>query len=276
MTAYFIYCVYHSRHQDTPKTLLGINGQPVIQIAYNGLCAAVSETICSESVPDVTQAQAYHAVISSFHKNHTVIPVRYGRPVDGKQQVIGFLKSRSHEYEQLLSYLNGYEEMGIRVLLPDDPPADEGCRKRRPVTPLRNQRSESRHREKPDTGRGFLLDRKAVYERADGFIDADQEIIARAKAEFTGLYAECRSEDLNDPAWKSEGRHRLLSLYFLVPHDALQDFRMAFRQLSRIEHAKFLLSGPWPPYNFVAPDPSQRQKTLSGLLTKGDAHGLGL
>jgi hypothetical protein len=49
----------------------------------------------------------------------------------------------------------------------------------------------------------------------------------------------------------SSGRSRLLSLYFLVPRDSVGCFRRAARGLHRNESVKLLLSGPWPPYNFV-------------------------
>jgi hypothetical protein len=41
-------------------------------------------------------------------------------------------------------------------------------------------------------------------------------------------------------------------LFFLVPRPAVDSFRLAFRQLTKSESARLLLSGPWPPYNFVA------------------------
>jgi hypothetical protein len=47
----------------------------------------------------------------------------------------------------------------------------------------------------------------------------------------------------------------LLSLYFLVPGSAVESFRQAFRHLSATEPARLLLSGPWPPYNFVTNNP---------------------
>ena len=43
----------------------------------------------------------------------------------------------------------------------------------------------------------------------------------------------------------------LLSLYFLVDRAVVESFRQAFRRLSEAESARLLLSGPWPPYNFV-------------------------
>ena len=43
----------------------------------------------------------------------------------------------------------------------------------------------------------------------------------------------------------------LLSLYFLVPRTSVECFREATRQCLKDGPAKPVVSGPWPPYNFV-------------------------
>jgi hypothetical protein len=43
----------------------------------------------------------------------------------------------------------------------------------------------------------------------------------------------------------------LLSLYFLVPRTSVESFREATRQCLKDGLTKLLVSGPWPPYNFV-------------------------
>ena len=48
--------------------------------------------------------------------------------------------------------------------------------------------------------------------------------------------------------------NRFPSLYFLIPRESIDAFRQAFRQLSKTDSARLLLSGPWPPYNFVQPE----------------------
>ena len=71
----------------------------------------------------------------------------------------------------------------------------------------------------------------------------------RCRAQFAGLFVKCTTE-------APSPRLPLLSLYFLVPRPAVTSFRQAFRQLTETESARLLLSGPWPPYNFVTSGPS--------------------
>ena len=44
---------------------------------------------------------------------------------------------------------------------------------------------------------------------------------------------------------------RLLSLHFLTARAAAGDFREGVRRMALPGEAKLLVSGPWPPYNFV-------------------------
>jgi len=103
------------------------------------------------------------------------------------------------------------------------------------------------------TGREFLEGRRAHYAAEE----CDEALAAQAAAEargaLEGLAVKCR-EDRSSAA---DGR--LLSLFFLVRRKDVERFREAFRQLQQETSAKMLLTGPWPPYNFVgSPRPDGR------------------
>jgi hypothetical protein len=55
--------------------------------------------------------------------------------------------------------------------------------------------------------------------------------------------------------------NRFPSIYFLIPRESIVIFRRAFRRLIKsIECASLLLSGPWPPYNFIKPEHTEGGK----------------
>jgi hypothetical protein len=49
----------------------------------------------------------------------------------------------------------------------------------------------------------------------------------------------------------------MLSLYFLVKREEVEKFRQIFQAFASRYSARILLSGPWPPFNFVLPEGSQ-------------------
>lgn len=61
----------------------------------------------------------------------------------------------------------------------------------------------------------------------------------------------------------------LPSLYFLIRRRDVASFRQAFRKIRARESASLLLSGPWPPYNFV-------ERTMSGKGFRLEARSPGI
>ena len=64
------------------------------------------------------------------------------------------------------------------------------------------------------------------------------------------LLDDCSTEQRREVSLSHQGR--LLSLYFLTPKSRAEEFRKMARKISAPRGVKLLLSGPWPPYNFVA------------------------
>jgi hypothetical protein len=141
------------------------------------------------------------------------------------------------------------------------------------------------------SGKAYLAARKDHYAQKECLTEAGNEIAEQFRAALTGLFVKCKVEtpsifnrqsSIPGPdlayrhrakeKWNVEGaevmansnygraraganlQSPMLSLYFLVPRKSIGKFREVFRRLSCAEPARLLLSGPWPPYNFVLPD----------------------
>ena len=230
-----------------------MGGQPVFPVAINGFSAAVSEISDAHLTPDVPRVMAYQKVIESFHSDRTVIPMRYGCVLRGRPQVIQLLKRNARRYESLFKELDGCVEMGIRLIIDD-------CRSSVAYLNSNNPASGI-------SGKAFLAARKAHYAQEEHITEAKNEIVEQFRAEFTGLFVKYQVETASIANRQSS----MLSLYFLVPGKSIDPFRRVFRHMRRrMETTKLLLSGPWPPYNFVLPDNEQRR---SGLRTKRQKKG---
>lgn len=225
---YLLYCVLSSQENQESQTLMGVDGQPVFLIGNNGLNAAVSKIGHSGLTANMHMILAYEKVIESLHRDHTVIPVRYGCLFDEQFQIINLLEERCRRYQTILKELNGCVEMGIRILVSDCGPA---TRNPQPVT----------------SGRAYLAARSAHYTQEERFTKEINMAIQRYRNAFAGLFVKCKTEG-------HAIRNPLISLYFLVPRGLVESFRRVFGQLSTKESPKLLLSGPWPAYNFIPGD----------------------
>lgn len=235
------YCICHHPGPKFPGTLRGVGGRPVYQVAHRLLSAAVSRIDPTDLTPDLPRVRAYERVVNSYHRQGTIIPMRYGCVASQDSQVIKLLDEHDPQYEALLQELAGCVEMGLRVLLPAGSlgafSPGEGREVAGPPAPTPAAT--------PDRlGQAYLTARKAYYAHQDRWTREYRQAAARFLTHFGGLFVKSKTEGPSP-------RLPLLSLYFLVPRPTVETFRQAFRQLSETETGKFLLSGPWPPYNFA-------------------------
>lgn len=242
------YCIGRNPGPELSRPLKGVGGRPVYRLAHRRLSAAVSRIGPAEMAPDLPRIRAYERVVVSCHRQNTVIPMRYGSVVEQESQVIQLLDEHGPLYEALLQELEGCVEMGLRVLLPSGPWAavtpggPEACREVAGPPPPGSGAAADR------LGLAYLTARQAHYAHQDRWTTEYRQAAQRCRAQFAGLFVKCNTE-------APSPRLPLLSLYFLVPGPAVKAFRQAFRALAETESARLLLSGPWPPYNFVTLSP---------------------
>jgi hypothetical protein len=255
----------------------GVEDRPVFLLTQNGLHAALSEVNTPgrsvPGVPDLLHLLTYKKVIESFHRNpaiSAVIPMRYGCFFAEISQVFRLLEEHGCEYQSLLEELEGCVEMGIRVIFP--PPENQTLEveSELPQSAIFSQKL-------PDSGGAYLASRRAHYAREEQVIGENRAILERCQEAFSRLSLKCRTEilpfpfplsrmygidpsnfgsSLGGPRRPFAGpppfpREKTGGLYFLIPRSGLESFRQIFGQVSLQEQARLLLSGPWPPYNFV-------------------------
>lgn len=217
---------------------------------------------------DVSHILDFEKVVEVFHHDRTVLPFRFGCVLDGEIRAREVLRERRGEYQAFLRRLDGCVEIGVRLLLSwkERTPSGEGVSPDSPAdgaVPVGTA-----------PGLRYLNDRRARYQEEErvALEEEEDQAVERCRAAFDGLYADFRSElsrirgpgafegDQAASRWR-DGRERgvrMASLVFLVKRDQEEDFREAFRVLSREKGMKVLLSGPWPPYNFVAGEEMER------------------
>ena len=210
-------------------SLTGVKDTAVSFVAGHGLCAALSEMPSLEGAPPVSELLVYSKVVEDLHRRQAVVPMRYGCFLDGIPEIRRLLKERKRQYKALLEELEGCVEMGIRILLPEE-------------------EAYPRQEEQPVNGRNYLALRKAHYRMRQETSQHHQLLLERCIQAFSGLYGKHRAETV------TKNGSVILSLYFLVPANAVHLFRETFGRVMENGNSKMLLSGPWPPYNFVTPE----------------------
>ena len=274
------------------SNLTGVRGKPVIFVEGHGLCAAVSETDVEEGAPPVAELLDYSRVVEALHSCQAVIPIRYGCFLNGIPAIQAVLKERRRQYERLLAELTGHVEMSVHILMSEngrtlrqgetslcsealpppesekEPPASQGFQPANggnkglaeQVARQGNTRSgkEDNHSSPEGTtlpnekstigGRAYLALRKVHYQMQDETLQGHQALIDRYIQAFSGLYTKRRTET------DEKKGAVILSIYFLTPENAISRFQETFGNMMKNGNDEAILSGPWPPYNFVTPE----------------------
>jgi hypothetical protein len=229
--------------------MAGMKGRAVSFVAAYGLCAAVSELDVEEGAPLVSELLVYSGVVEDLHRRQAVVPMRYGCFLNGIKEIRSALKERQRQYEILLAQLEGHVEMAVQILLPEKerrPPQEETMKGR---DALSTAGTEAQPKDEQSVaGRAYLALRKVHYQMQDETLQGRQALVDRCIQAFSGLYARHRTET------ETKNGAVILSLYFLTPENKVKSFREIFGRVLENGDAKTMLSGPWPPYNFVTPD----------------------
>jgi Gas vesicle synthesis protein GvpL/GvpF len=228
---YLVHCILRN-----PAARPAARREGVTFVESGNLAAAVTLRD-SESAPlQARQLLRYQRAISHLHAAGPVIPLRYGCLVADEAAAVRLLEERRAEYEALLERLEDRVEIGLRVYWD----APEDCAPApMPATP----------------GAAYLAVARRRHGAATGLTPAEREWAGGVCAGLSGLYSEERREA------RCAGPGRLVSLYFLVPRPAVRRFRARLRRMLSGQGCGFLVSGPWPPYNFVM-----------GAISHGDSH----
>jgi Gas vesicle synthesis protein GvpL/GvpF len=243
---YLVYCIF-ARDKDAGGSDIpvGVGGSPAYVVENNGLCATVSAVSDDRVLKESSTILAYHRVIESFHNEFGAIPLRFGTLVDDEEEIRRVLETHGKRYKDLLKQLVGRVEMGIRIISNESPAKSY----------LDNEKKLNFYAaDSPVSGAAYLANRKARLDELGRADERNRRIIAKYRGHFEGLFAKFKSEARKSGSRDSGSNAIVLSLYFLVPRQSLAAFRQAYDKLKSSGPVKIMLSGPWPPYNFVLPD----------------------
>jgi Gas vesicle synthesis protein GvpL/GvpF len=230
---YLLYCIF--RGQAQLADIHGVDEEPLSLITRRDLGAVISSLDSSPQRADLSRLLAYERVIASCHRELTIIPMRYGNLLEDTARVESLLESRRPQHNALLDELEGKTEMGIRLLLDADSGDLPGC----------EQVPSSQATSSLSPGMAYLAERRKYYQTDKGSMVKPCAISEQVIDQLSMSFVQCKIEHT------SQLGSRMHALSFLVWRDKVEAFREAGQQLKLTVSAKTLLSGPWPPYNFV-------------------------
>lgn len=190
----------------------------------------------------------HHEVIAEAEISGAVIPMKFGTLYKTRKNLEAMLKKHYGKFKALLLRLKDKQEWGIKGYLEYKKFGEILKNKNKEIQKLEKKRSSV-----PE-GMKWYVDRKND-ELIAGQIEYEvEEELKRIIDKLEKQAEEIRLNDLLPKEISEPGKGMILNAACLVSNDRLEAFQSLLRSLVREGNAAgitLILTGPWPPYNFV-------------------------
>jgi hypothetical protein len=251
--ATYLYCLLHAprtpRLRGTPAGLPGL-GPPRVVPVDDGLWLVAADApldrygapVIERNLRDLAWvsrcALGHEAVVERAARQGTVVPMKLFTLFHSDARALAHVRRGRRRLDRILARVAGRQEWGLRLLL------DETRARRRAAAPAARGAGAG-------GGTRFLLRKEAEHGAVRRLAAAGRREAARLFRALGHLADAARRRDATaDPP----GARLLLDAAFLVRREAAPRFRAAVRDLRRRQAGQgctVVLTGPWPPYNFV-------------------------
>ena len=254
-TATYVYCLLQRRGAPTltraPRGLPGTGRVRAVD-GGNGLGLVVGDAPLSRYGAAPLEARlrdlewvascaaAHEAVVEFAARTATTIPLKLFTLFNSDERAVEHIRRMHSAIDRVLGRVSGRQEWGVRVHL------DEVKARRRRVASARRATSGV------SAGTAFLMLKKEQQQ-------AVREALARGREDVEAAFeslAAVSDDARRRPPDSVEGAARLVldAAFLLAPARLARFKKLARATATRLAHHGYelTLSGPWPPYNFVA------------------------
>lgn len=194
------------------------------------------------------KAEAHQNVLAALLPHATVLPLRFGTLCRTREDVQQLLQENRAVFQQNLADLTGQTEWGVKIFFAGES-LTEYVRQHLPDVQHLEQEMATQ-----GAGRAYF-GRKKMAQVVDTAVRQTQEqIVADCHEKLTQHAHKTRLNPLPNAELTGTQATPLLNGAYLIPHDAQDNFAQQVKQLQESYAPlgfEILLTGPWPPYNFV-------------------------
>ncbi len=231
----YIYAIIDS-NGGVEEPLIGLDGVSVYTIPYRGIGIVVSDLEAGFEIKTKESVLKHEEVVEALMDKFTVLPMRLYTVFSGKEELLLKVKDHYGDFIENLDRIRNKCEFGVKVIWPGNVIKERI---------IRAHKNEGAPAEAGQSGTKFMKEKFEKYKLDKEFEEEADRCIDIVGGFLNRLTSEKKLEKL-----KTE--NLLLSAAYLVDKEKGGDFKKAFEELrSSGGDLKFMLSGPWPAYNFI-------------------------
>lgn len=216
---------------------IGIEGENVYTIDFNGVACVVSNSPAEEYMADKDHVEAHARVLEEVGKIHSMLPMRFGTVAPSENNVLSFLKGHRKHIKELIKVLQGKVEIEIEVIWKDMKPIFFEIAKSHPT--LRRLKELSREKTRDELIMAGELVSRLLHERKEQEREKFIKALKRLCVEYQVM--------------PSNLDEMILNASFLVDSKKLDEFNKAADALADkySDEVRIRYIGPIAPCSFV-------------------------
>lgn len=234
-----IYAILDSG-ENSDLGLKGMNSSSVYTVAYKDISAAVSKVEKGSMRVSEEKALAYEKIVEEIMSRWNLLPMRFGTLVKNDGEVIGLLQKYYDGFVSNLARVKGKLEYGLKVLWT----AEKHILEKSVINEKKNSNVF-------DQLRGNSPSRKYLTEKFKEY-RLEKALLKKAERIIENIHKPLQELSFLSKSRKIPSEKIFFDATYLVEKEKKDAFIERFKKLNETHRdVKCLLTGPWPPYNFI-------------------------
>lgn len=235
----YVYSVL-TRETHLPKGLVGIDGGSLYAISCGDLVAAAGTVTRAKILPTTENVLRHEAIVEAVHREGASVPVRFGTVLPDTDAVRETLAAHREQLTKDIACVGDKQEMGVIVLWSQSEADSDGL-----AAEDTRQDDDEGASQQHHSGTRYMLARFREYKR-------EAELRDKATSIQWDVDGVLRIHTLDSKHSVLPTPGIAVRASYLIEPGQIGSFTLAFDELRRQRSdLRMLLTGPWPPYNFV-------------------------
>ncbi|MFA5816220.1 MAG: GvpL/GvpF family gas vesicle protein [Bacteroidales bacterium] len=220
----------------------GISGAGIYAVNFNEISAVVSDINRADLIADRSNALEYAEVIETLAQQFTLLPMRFGSLMESTEAIIKMLERNYNEIQHNLQKVESKWEFGLKIFCdPEKLKAELMAKSEADIKTSAKPTPETRN----SVYRDYVNNKLKEHRLEELILTYVDSVIA----ELTGHLARLNAVNKFK---KMATASTIIDAVFLLDKDKKGELIQAVEALQKhYAGLNFVLTGPWPPYNFV-------------------------
>ena len=222
--------------------LTGMSGEPLQMVSVNDISAVLGDMNKADLVADKTNAIRFAGVIDQLAMHFTLLPMRYGSFMQSDDTIAAMLERNYDGFQQNLHKVENRHEFGLKIFCDSEIIMEElRARSRADERNIIHAETEIKKSIYAD----YVNQKLKLHRLEEMLLSYVDSVIAEIIQSLSNLNANHKIRKMVTPS-------NIIDAVFLLEKNKKTELVQTIEAIqSKYPGLKFVLTGPWPPYNFV-------------------------